>query len=150
MAHTFHKLYYHLVWSTKERQPLLVPEIQTRLFEYLGGSFRNLECNPITIGGMPDHVHALISVPPKIAISEVMRNVKTHTSKWVKETFNQAGDFAWQEGFGAFSVSQSGRDEVIKYIRHQKEHHQSYTFKEEFIKFLKLYEVEFNEEYLWR
>ena len=150
MSHTYHQLLYHIVWSTKQRLPLIIPEYKDRLYVYMGGIFRSLGCHPIQIGGMPDHIHAFVAIPPTSTISEIVRNIKVSTNKWLSHTFPNAKSFSWQDGYGAFSVSLSNKDSVIKYIQNQEVHHKQRDFKDEFIELLNRHGVEFDKKYLWR
>jgi len=138
----------HLVFSTKERKPLISEEIETELHKYLGGLVKELNGKPIKIGGMPDHVHLLASLPPTVSTSDAMRFIKANSSKWVSEKFRKP--FEWQKGYGAFSVSRSGMDAVAKYIENQEEHHKNNDFRDEFLELLKKYEVDFDTQYLWK
>ncbi len=148
MSHTYTNLLTHFVFSTKERSPLITKEIMPELYAYLGGLAKELKGKAIAIGGMEDHVHLLISLPPSIATSDSMRLIKANSSKWLSERFGTP--FSWQIGFGAFSVSRSNVDAVVKYIHNQEEHHRKFDFREEFMKLLKNNEVEFDEQYLWK
>lgn len=150
MAHTYYQNYYHIVWSTKERMPLIPQESKDRVFEYVFGAMKSAGCAPLVVGGMTDHIHILAEVPPKYAVSEIIREVKVCTSKWVSSTILSCGQFAWQEGFGSFTVSASKKDIIFRYIHNQEMHHQSKTFKEEFIELLNMHSVKFDEKYLWR
>jgi putative transposase len=150
MTHTYHQLLYHLIWSTKERKSVIRKEYHDRFFPYLGGIFRSLECAPIQIGGMPDHVHALVSIPPRISISEIVRNSKVSSSKWLKDNYPELDSFSWQEGYGAFTVSSSSEQAVIQYIQNQENHHRERDFREEFLGLLKKHRVSFDEKYLWK
>ena len=150
MPHTYFQLFYHLVWSTKNRVLSIPPLFEERLHGYIGGAFKTKGCLPIAIGGMPDHVHVWIAIPPTYVISEVVRNIKVATTKWVRETNPHCFDFAWQEGYGAFSVSVSNKNAVINYIKNQKEHHKGRSFKDEFLILLKQHEIEHDEKYLWK
>ena len=149
MAHTFTNLLTHIVFSTKDRQPWLNAEIKPRLFAYLGGIFRELDAKALTINGPADHVHILASLPAKTALSEIMRTVKANSSGWVHETFPAAGAFAWQMGYGAFSVSQSNIEVVRAYIENQEAHHRRMTFQEEYVALLKKHDIEYDARYLW-
>jgi REP-associated tyrosine transposase len=149
VSHTFTHLLYHLIFSTKGRQPLIDPELQPRLFAYLGGIVRELNGQATAIGGMPDHVHLLVHVPPTIAISDALRVIKTNSSKWVHETGPERHHFAWQAGYGAFSMSRSHREAVADYIARQAEHHRRRSFQEEFLEFLKRHDLEYDERYIW-
>lgn len=148
MSHTFTNLLTHIVFSTKARAPYVTDEIKSELYAYLGGLIKELKGKPLAIGGMPDHVHLLVESSPIIPISEVMRFVKTNSSKWVTEKFDKP--FDWQKGYGAFSVSRSNVDAVVKYIDNQAEHHRKFDFKAEFVSMLKKSNVEFDEQYLWK
>ncbi len=150
MAHTFYQNYYHIVWSTKERQPTMLPEYKNRIFEYLGGSLKTLGCTPLQVGGVSDHVHILAGIPPKYAVSEIVRDIKVGSSKWINSSMSNIKGFAWQEGYGSFSVSSSQKGAVTRYILDQEEHHKAKTFRDEFIEFLRLHEVEYDEKYLWQ
>jgi putative transposase len=147
MSHTHTNLLTHVVFSTKERLPFITNEIKPELFAYMGGLVKELKGKPIIINGMSDHVHLLISLPPNVSVSEAMRFVKANSSKWVKEKF--AKPFGWQKGYGAFSVSRSNVDAVVKYIQNQEKHHRKFDFKTEFIALLRKNDVEFDEQYLW-
>ncbi len=133
MTPTYTQLLYHLVWATKERQNLILPEFQDRIYGYIGGSLRGMGGVALEIGGMGDHIHVLATIPPKIAIANVMRDMKSASSKWVNEKFPKIGPFAWQEGYGAFAVSESNRGAVATYIQKQPAHHKNKDFREEFI-----------------
>jgi putative transposase len=127
----------HCVFATKERRPLIGPGLQERLWPYLGGIARENKMRALGIGGVPDHVHMLISIPSTLAISKAIQLLKGNSSKWVHDTFPQHRDFEWQEGYGAFSLGISGVDETLKYIANQAEHHRKLTFHEEVIQFLR-------------
>jgi len=150
MSHTYHQLIYHLVWSTKERQPLITPDIQNRLYEYMGGTLRSLACQPLLIGGMPDHVHFCVGIPPTLVPAEIIRSVKVASSKWVSQNFQIDKKFQWQEGYGAFTVGPSSKKAVLKYIKNQETHHKKRDFKEEFLWLLKNHDIEFEEKFLWK
>ena len=127
---------------------MISDEIKDELHKYLGGLIKELKGKPIKINGIDDHVHILASIPPTVSTSDAMRFIKANSSKWVSKKFNKP--FEWQKGYGAFSVSRSGMDAVVKYIENQKEHHKKYDFRDEFLLFLKKYEVDFDEQYLWK
>ncbi len=150
MAHTFYQHCYHLIWSTKDRRPIILEEHKTRIFEYLGGSFQTLGCTSLQVGGMSDHIHILAAIPPKLAVSEIIRDVKVGSSKWINSSLPNIKGFAWQEGFGSFSVSSSQKQAVVRYILNQEKHHKAKSFKDEFIEFLNLHEIQYDEKYLWK
>ena len=141
--------YYHCVFSTKERRPLITPALAERLWPFLGGIARNNKMKAIEIGGVADHVHLLISLPSTLAIAKAMQLIKGGSSKWVHETFPEHRLFAWQEKYGAFSVSVSQLDSIIGYIKGQEAHHKKMSFQEEFLALLKKHRIEYDERYLW-
>ncbi|NNE98323.1 MAG: IS200/IS605 family transposase [Pyrinomonadaceae bacterium] len=147
MPHTYSNLLTHIVFSTKERRHLLTKEINSELYAYLGGLVKELNGKPVSINGVSDHVHMLIILPPTVNISDAMRFVKTNSSKWVSKRFGVP--FAWQTGYGAFSVSRSQADTVAVYIERQEQQHQRFDFRNEFLLLLRKYEVEFDERFLW-
>jgi REP element-mobilizing transposase RayT len=138
--------YFHCVFSTKERRRFITPELRERLWPFLGGIARQNKMKAIEIGGADDHVHLLISLP----VSKAMQLIKGGLSKWVHETFPGQREFAWQEEYGAFSVSMSQLDKTVAYIKGQEEHHHRMTFQEEFLALLKKHRVEYDERYLWK
>lgn len=149
MAHTFTNLLIHVIFSTKDRRPLLNAEVKTRLFPYLGGIIRELDGRSILINGPADHVHILFSLPAKHSLSEMMRVLKANSSVWVHENFPRNREFASQTGYAAFSVSASNCATVEKYVANQEEHHRKVTFQEEFIAFLKKHRIQYDEKYIW-
>ena len=149
MAHTFTNLLTHIIFSTKDRMPLLEPDLKVRLFPYLGGIFRELDAKPILINGPTDHVHILAVLPAKVAPAEILNKVKSNSSGWIHKTFPGRRNFSWQVGYGAFGVSPSQRQAVIEYISNQEEHHRKVSFKEEFVAFLEKHEIAYDEKYLW-
>lgn len=149
MAHTFAHLLAHIVFSTKDRRPLLDAPLKERLFPYMGGILRELHAHPILINGPADHVHLLADLPARLAPADILRVLKTNSSRWVHETFPDRRDFAWQTGYGIFSVSESSREAVREYIANQEEHHRVKTFQEEFVALLQKHGVKYDEKYLW-
>ncbi|MGB6729245.1 MAG: IS200/IS605 family transposase [Terracidiphilus sp.] len=150
MAHTFTDLLTHVVFSTSERIPYLSDTIRPDVHAYIGGILRELRATPIAIGGTSDHVHLLVGLSAEMAVADCLRVVKTNSSRWLKEKWPERRAFSWQRGYGAFSVSESNRGAVIRYIRDQARHHQRISFHDEFIALLKNHGVEFEEQYLWR
>jgi putative transposase len=140
----------HCVFSTAERRPWLTPQIRTRLWAYLGGIARENDMKAIAVGGVADHVHMLLSLPATLPLSKAMQLLKGNSSKWLRETYPElrAQGFAWQEGFGAFSVGISGVDDTVEYIQAQEKHHQKKSFREEFESFLKKHGYAFKPEFL--
>ncbi|MCP4352451.1 MAG: IS200/IS605 family transposase [Desulfobacterales bacterium] len=149
MANSYISIYIHYVFSTKERLPLISPEIRERLWAYMGGIAREKQMKALAIGGTADHAHLLISLPATISVSEAVKLIKGKSSKWVNETFKQTGNFKWQEGYGAFSVNISIVKETIRYISRQAEHHRHKSFQEEYVEFLKKHGIEYDERYIW-
>lgn len=123
MAHTYTSLHYHIVFSTKYRVPHIRPAIEQQVWAYMGGVARAHKMTALQIGGIDDHIHALIMAPPTLATSQIAQYIKGDSSKWIHETFPHLADFAWQEGYGAFSVSRSGLTAVVNYIKNQRVHH---------------------------
>jgi putative transposase len=149
MAHTYASLFYHCIFSTKDRAPQIVPQLAPDLFAYMGGIVRSLHGIPLLINGVADHVHMLIALPATLSIADAMRLVKTNSSKWVHERFPDHASFAWQSGYGAFSVSKSNVPSVDAYIARQEEHHRTMTFQEEFLAFLRRHGIDYDERYIW-
>ena len=149
MAHSYTQLLYHLVFSTKERQPWLDGDIGPRVHAYLGGAIRDEGGVALLVNGMPDHVHILARLRQDKAVSAVLRDIKANSSGWIHRTLPELRSFAWQGGYGAFTVSQSQAERVRRYIEGQEEHHRKYTFKEELVALLKAHGIEYDERYLW-
>ena len=124
-------------------------EIESQLFDYLGGVCKRLECNPLRVGGYKNHVHILCQLSKKITQARLLEEVKKQSSKWIKTKGSQYKDFYWQGGYGIFSVNPERLDSLVKYINNQKEHHSKKSFKEELIDHFKKYGVEYDERYMW-
>ena len=144
MSRTFTNLLTHLVFSTKNREPLVVPDFKSELYAYLGGLTKELNGKAYSIGGIDDHVHMLVNLPPVISISDAMRFLKSNSSGWIHNKWPRK-PFAWQQGYAAFSVSHSGVADVCRYIANQEEHHRRVSFLDEFMKFLKLNQLPYDE-----
>ena len=149
MSHTYANLVSHLIFSTKERRPFLEVEARPRVFGYVGGVARELGCNAIIVNGTSDHVHVLVEIPPRVAISDVVRVLKTNSSRWIHRQFPGQKAFAWQSGFGAFSVSRSQIDRVVTYIENQEQHHGTLSFQDEFRTILLRHGLSMDEEHGW-
>jgi putative transposase len=149
MSHSFASLLVHSVFSTKERRPLIDAELRERLWPYLGGIARQLDAKALAVGGVADHVHVLLSLPPTRGVAEVLRDLKANSSAWVHETWPSRAEFAWQTGYGAFSVSESNCAAVVEYIARQEQHHRRMSFQEEFIRLLKKHNIAYDERYIW-
>jgi REP element-mobilizing transposase RayT len=148
MSHTYCSSLFHCVFSTKERRKSIVPEIQTRLWAYMGGVAREHQTKALGVGGMEDHVHILVSLPSSMPIATAMREIKSASSHWMHETCGQE-DFDWQEGYGAFSIGWAQVDATLAYIARQQEHHRKRDFQAEFIAFLKKHHIEYDARYVW-
>ncbi|MBX3376544.1 MAG: IS200/IS605 family transposase [Phycisphaeraceae bacterium] len=135
--------YYHAVFSTKHREPLITPELETRLFPFIGGIVRDLRCSLLAVNGSLEHVHVLIRYRPDLSHSDLLMNIKSRSSKWIHNEIG-IGDFAWQENYGGFTVSKSVVSSVQAYIERQKEHHRRQSFKDEFLELLRRHEIEFD------
>ena len=149
MSQSYCSLLYHFVFSTKHREAIITPEIQEHLYGYLAGALKGEKCAPILIGGMPDHVHILTGLHQDCAPSAVLRSIKANSSKWLHRDFSAYRAFAWQAGYGGFTVSASQCDAVYRYIKRQESHHKVMTFQEEFIGMLKKHKIEYDERYIW-
>ncbi len=147
MSHTHTNLLIHVVFSTQGYLPLITSDKRAELFAYMGGLVKELKGKPIIINGMSDHVHLLILLPPNVSVSDAMRFVKANSSRWLNERSGKK--FAWQKGFGAFSVSRLSVDAVVKYIKNQEHHHRKFDFRTEFVSLLDKNAVEYDERYLW-
>ena len=121
----------HCVWAAKERRPLIKPELQQRLWPYLGGIARENKMKALVVGGVIDHVHVLLSIPSTLSVAKSIQLLKGNSSKWIHDSFKEHADFEWQEGHGAFSIGISGLDETTSYIPKQSEHHRRMTFKQD-------------------
>ncbi len=149
MANTYTCLHYHIIFSTKNRERWLTPDVEPRIWAYLGGLAREHRCVPLKIGGVEDHVHLVVSVPPSVALSKVLQLLKGSSSKWIHDTFPSLGGCGWQDGYSAFTVSKSNLTGVMRYVAGQREHHRKNTFQEEFRALLDRHGVEYDERYLW-
>ncbi len=149
MAQSLSQILLHLVFSTKNREPWLTPGIRPNLHAYLAGAARALHAEAYRVGGVADHVHIACTLPRTMPVSKLLEEIKKSSSAWIKQQTPTCHGFAWQAGYGAFSLGQSQLDALIAYIDGQEEHHRKRTFKEEFIEFLKRYGVGYDERYLW-
>jgi putative transposase len=149
MANTYTSLHYHIIFSTKNREPWLAPDIEQRVWAYIGGVARAHKMTALQVGGIEDHIHALVSAPATIAPSQIAQFLKGDSSKWIHNEFPSLRSFAWQDGYSAFTVSKSSLAEVVRYIQNQREHHRKKTFQEEYLEFLQKHGIEYDERYLW-
>ncbi|HKI00702.1 MAG TPA: IS200/IS605 family transposase [Thermoanaerobaculia bacterium] len=149
MPQSLSRILVHLIFSTKNRLPFLVPEIRTELHPYLSTVLSDNGCPSLQVGGVEDHVHLLFGLSRTLTVAQVVETVKTSSSKWLKTKGSALGSFYWQVGYGAFSVSQSDADAVVRYIQDQERHHRNTTFQDEYRKFLHRYQVPYDENYVW-
>jgi putative transposase len=149
MAQSLVKNYIHIIFSTKHRQHIISKNFEDEIHRYLAGTCNRLECNPIITGGYTDHVHVLCLLSKKISLVGLMGELRAHSSKWIKTKDESLKDFYWQDGYGAFSVNPSEIEIIKTYIKDQHEHHQKRTFQDEYRMFLKKYNVEYDERYVW-
>ena len=149
MPHSYVSALFHCAFSTKGRRRTISPELQDRLWPYLGGIARENKMKALAVGGIEDHVHLLLSLPSTIEVAKAIQLIKGGSSKWVHDTFPEHRDFAWQEGYGAFSIGISQLEETKRYIATQREHHRRRTFQEEFLAFLKKHGIEYDPQHIW-
>jgi putative transposase len=145
LSHAYTRNYIHLVFSTKERARFISKEHQPNLWGYVAGICRNYDMVPIAVGGRHDHIHLLFHLPPTLTLSKAVSAVKANSSRWMKE---HKPDFTWQEGYGAFSVSASNLDPVVKYIHNQDGYHKKIAFEQEFLALLRKHGVDFDPKYV--
>lgn len=149
MSDTYTQLYIQLVFAVKHRESLITESFRDELEKYICGIISNKKCKPLSIYCMPDHAHILIGLHPNISISDLVRDIKSSSTVFVNEQKLSGSPFKWQQGFGAFSYSRSSLDSVIKYILNQPAHHTKQSFKQEYTDFLKAFEIEYKEQYLF-
>ena len=147
MSDTFSNLSVHVVFSTKDRIPMMTKRVRKRVFPYIGGVIRGLGGTVIAIGGMPDHAHLVARLPTNMCVADFVRKVKANSSRWMNERDTQM-KFGWQSGYGAFSISQSVVSSVAQYVRNQERHHRSRSFEDEMKMLLTRHGIDFGERYL--
>ncbi|MDP4935635.1 MAG: IS200/IS605 family transposase [Salibacteraceae bacterium] len=150
MANTYNQFYFHKIFAVKGRENLIAKSWQNELYKYISGIVVQKSQKLYAINGMPNHVHLLISTKPNCTISDLIRDIKANSSKWINENKFVAGKFEWQTGFGGFTVSQSSVDAVVKYIQNQEEHHTVKSFSQEYTAFLDAYKIEYNDEFIFK
>ena len=149
MANTYTQLYFHIVFAVKGRSNLISPTWKDELYKYITGIISNKGQKLIAIKGMPDHIHLLVGMKPDCNLSDLVRDIKANSSKFINDKNWVLGRFEWQRGFGAFTLGHSQLDSIVTYIKNQEQHHKIKSFKEEYLEFLKRYEVDFKFEYLF-
>lgn len=149
MPQSLVKNYMHITFSTKNRYPFIDKRINDELFSYLGGICKNLECNPLIVGGYKDHIHILCLLSRKIALMKLIEELKTYSSKWIKTKGQSYQKFYWQNGYGGFSIHLGQVDVLKDYISTQEEHHKELSFQDEYRVLLKEYDIDYDERYVW-
>lgn len=149
MPNTYTQIHIHFVFAVKFRHGIITENFKNSLYKYITGIIQSNEHKVLAINGMPDHIHILVGCRPSQSFSDLMKNVKQSSSKWINENKFVNGNFQWQEGYGAFSYSKSQINEVVKYIQNQEIHHQKKTFKEEYLEILKKFDIDYDEKYIF-
>ena len=148
MGHSYCSSLYHCIFSTKERRKSITPEVRDRLWAYMGGVAREHGMTALAVGGTDDHAHLLVAIPATLAVATAMREIKSGSSRWMHETCAMPS-FAWQEGYGAFSIGHSQIEATVRYIARQEEHHRKRDFQAEFVAILKKHRMEYDLRYVW-
>ena len=149
MPGTFSQIYIQYVFAVKGRENLIKPAFENELYKYISGIVTGKEQKSLAVNGMPDHIHVLVGLRPAMRISDLIRDIKNNSSNFINERGFLKTKFSWQDGYGAFSYSESGYGNVIEYIKNQKQHHQKKTFRQEYMGFLKKFNIHFEEKYLF-
>jgi REP element-mobilizing transposase RayT len=149
MPHSYSSCLVHYVWSTKERRNLISADLQPRLWAYLGGIANQNEMKAFAVGGTDNHVHMLVSLPSTLSIAKAAQLFKGGSSKWIHDTYPTHQNFAWQKGYGAFSIGVAGVQDTVAYIETQAEHHRTRSFEDEFVSFLQRHGLDYDERYVW-
>jgi REP element-mobilizing transposase RayT len=149
MAASYTSCFIHYIFSTKNREPFIRGEVKERLWPYIAGISRHKRMKALSVGGLEDHVHVLMSLPASISVAEAAQLIKGNSSRWVHESFPWLKDFAWQTGYGAFSLGVSLVPDTVAYIENQEAHHRVTGFEEEYVAFLKKHRLEFDSRYIW-
>ena len=149
MPQSLARLHVHLVFSTKNREPIITDTVRGSLHAYMATVLQNLNCHPVLINSVEDHIHLLFELARTVSVSQAVEDVKKSSSKWVKEQGSQFRNFAWQAGYGVFAVSESNVEVVREYIANQREHHRKKTFQDEYRQFLERHRIAFDERYVW-
>ena len=149
MGNTYTQIHMQTIFAVQNRISLINPKWEKRLYEYMAGIIKSFDHKPLILNGMPDHIHILVSCKPSITLSNIVKEIKEHSSKYINEKGFIKGKFSWQEGFGAFSVSYRNIEQVVNYIKNQEEHHKIKSFKEEYLEFLNEQSIAFEEKYIF-
>jgi len=149
MPQSLSSILVHLVFSTKHREPFITDAVESELHPYMATIFREHNSPSLIIDGTADHVHALVALGRTITVADLVEEVKTGSSKWIKTKGREFRNFHWQKGYGVFSIDQANVEQIKRYIRNQKQHHRRVTFQDEYRDFLRRYKVDFDERYVW-
>lgn len=149
MANTYVSLHYHIVFSTKHRESWITEDIEARVWSYVGGVARQHEMEPLSIGGLEDHLHVVVGVPAALPVSKAVQLLKGTSSRWIRQTFPALEAFTWQTGYGAFTVSPSVLSATITYVEQQRARHLKRTYQQEFRALLSAHSIAYDERYLW-
>lgn len=149
MPQSLSNILIHLIWSTKDRRPWLEKGIREKTHAFLAGTVRQMDCEAYRVGGVADHVHLAVRLSRTLSVADLVKEVKIASSKWVKAQDSSLHDFAWQQGYGVFSVGMSQKERLLDYIDTQEEHHRTRPFQEEYRDFLKKYGIDYDERYVW-
>jgi putative transposase len=149
MADTYVALHYHIVFSTKHREPLIIREVEHQVWAYLGRIAHQHGMTPLRVGGLEDHLHVVLGLPPTLAVSRAVQLLKGSSSRWIRATLPGCEAFGWQDGYAAFTVSQSVLPAIIAYVERQRETHLTRTFQEEYLALLQRHGLTYDERYLW-
>ena len=149
MSQSLCSILVHIIFSTKEREEFISQEIEGELYRYIRTILNDLKCPLIAINGMKDHIHLLVNLNKNVIPSQILQEIKSHSSRWIKTRGTNYSMFSWQGGYAMFSVSRRNADSLIEYINNQKEHHKKVSFKDELLKLIKRSGIEYNEKYLW-
>lgn len=149
MPQSLSNILVHLIWSTKERHPWLTPGIRETAHAFLAGVVRQMDCEAYRVGGVADHVHLAVRLSRTLSVADLVKEVKTASSKWLKEQGPEFNGFYWQQGYGAFSVGMSQKEILLHYINTQEEHHKTRTFQDEYRDLLRKYGIDYDERYVW-
>jgi putative transposase len=150
MANTYHQIYLQIIFAVKYRAAVINKDWQPQLFGVIGNLISEANCKTIIVNGVEDHLHCLIGLKPVVSVAELMKTVKARSSKYINDNSLIPERFEWQEGYGVFSYGQSQVDKVYKYIQNQEEHHKKQTFKDEYLEFLKKFNIEYDEQYIFQ
>ena len=149
MSQSLAQIYVHIIFHIKSSSPEILPEHNDELYAYIGGVIKKSDCKPIQIGGYKDHLHVFCTLSKNVLLTKLVENIKRNSSRWIKGKSSHYAEFSWQTGYGVFSVSPSLYENVRKYILNQQVHHQTHSYSDEYILFLKRYGVDYDERYLF-